>query len=240
MILPPDDTPGGAALGAVEYVERLLTAFDADPPALYAGGPYSGRQPFSDGNGAPSANLPANDFATFLPLDRVALAAWRLQIYGSTGVSGGGPNDAVTEDQVAGAGPIVGLRDQVRAILGRAMSSAAPKSIESLDPVAAAALFANLDPDDRNQLALLVTEAAFAAPEYGGNPGLQGWKMVHFEGDSQPLGYSIFDESAGVYRERADAPMSTANPGTDPEPLDDDVRALLTTVTNAAGGKVFP
>src|SRR5438045_8534318 len=59
-ILPPDDTPGGAALGAVEYVERLLTVFDSDPPALYAGGPYSGRQPFSDGNGAPSANLPAN------------------------------------------------------------------------------------------------------------------------------------------------------------------------------------
>jgi hypothetical protein len=29
--------PGAAALGAVEYVENLLTAFDHDPPRLWAG-----------------------------------------------------------------------------------------------------------------------------------------------------------------------------------------------------------
>lgn len=28
--------PGAAALGAVEYVERLLTAFDHDPPRIWA------------------------------------------------------------------------------------------------------------------------------------------------------------------------------------------------------------
>ena len=38
-VLPPDDTPGGADLGAVAYIERLLTAFDG---AMAASGPRSG------------------------------------------------------------------------------------------------------------------------------------------------------------------------------------------------------
>src|SRR5262245_26830840 len=70
-VLPPDDTPGGAALGAVVYIERLLTAFDVEPPPLFAGGPYSGRTPFPDGAGGASTERPPNDFATFLPLDRI-------------------------------------------------------------------------------------------------------------------------------------------------------------------------
>ncbi len=41
-VLPPDDVPGGNALGAVDYIERLLTAFEEDTPFVYAGGPYSG------------------------------------------------------------------------------------------------------------------------------------------------------------------------------------------------------
>lgn len=35
--------PGSAALGAVDYVERLLTALDHDPPRIWAApGPWSG------------------------------------------------------------------------------------------------------------------------------------------------------------------------------------------------------
>ncbi len=48
-IFPADHDPGALALGAVSYIERLLTAFEgADPPRIYAGGPLSGRQPFAD------------------------------------------------------------------------------------------------------------------------------------------------------------------------------------------------
>lgn len=44
VIVPPEPgKPGGAELGAVAFIERLLTAFDVTPPAIYANGPYSGR-----------------------------------------------------------------------------------------------------------------------------------------------------------------------------------------------------
>jgi hypothetical protein len=37
-----EQVPGAAALGAVRYVERLLTALDHDPPRLWAGvGPWA-------------------------------------------------------------------------------------------------------------------------------------------------------------------------------------------------------
>ena len=38
-----EQVPGASALGAVEYVERLLTALDHDPPRIWAApGPWSG------------------------------------------------------------------------------------------------------------------------------------------------------------------------------------------------------
>ena len=55
-------------------------------------------------------------------------------------------------------------------------------------------------------------EGAFSAPEYGGNAFGQGWSMIGLEGDSQPLGFSIFSTATGGYVERPDHPMSTANP----------------------------
>ena len=37
-VLPPDAQPGGSALGAVDYVERLLGALEGPTPAVFAGG----------------------------------------------------------------------------------------------------------------------------------------------------------------------------------------------------------
>jgi hypothetical protein len=230
-VLPPDDQPGGGALGAVGYIERLLGAFDTEVPMVFLGGPYSGRTPFSDDAGAPSATVPPNDFLRPIALDRVAERAWRLRLYGSAGVDGGGPNDAVT-------GPVVGLRDLVKQAITQARA-AAGMSLDLLDADARAALFAGLDQDYRDALITLVSEAAFGAPEYGGNPGLAGWHMVHYEGDIMPLGYSLFDTQAGTYRERPDAPVTTADAGPDPEPLDDDTRAFLAQLVQALGGKEF-
>src|SRR3569623_1827394 len=80
----------------------------------------------------------------------------------------------------------------------------------------------------------LVCEAAWAAPEYGGNPGGAGWKLIHFEGDALPLGYSQWNGSEHV--ERPEAPLSPANPS-DPEPLSDDIRQVLATVISELGGR---
>jgi len=73
--------PGAGEWGAVDYVERTLTLFDADPPRLYAG------------------TVGSTD--EWLPFDRVRERAWRLRIYGSSEVDH--PNEAVL-------GPVRGQR----------------------------------------------------------------------------------------------------------------------------------
>ncbi len=36
-------------------------------------------------------------------------------------------------------------------------------------------------------------ESYLAAPEYGGNKDLKGWKRTGYQGDVMPLGYSFWD-----------------------------------------------
>ncbi len=213
VIIPPDDEPGGSSLGVVAYIEALIAAFDHDPPRVYAGGPFSDRNPNPDGT------FPVSDFTSFVELDRVTNAAWRLRVFGSSYV-GGGPNDALL-------GEVPPLETQIKG--GLAAARATVKGTPNYQ-----ALYDALPPDFQQLLFDLVTQAAWAAPEYGGNPNLAGWKMIHFEGDSLPLGYTQFDGTA--FRERADAPMSTANPS-DPEPLTADTDQLLAEVVAFLGGR---
>jgi len=212
-VLPPDDVPGGNALGAVDYIERLLTALSQETPPLYAGGPYSDRNPVPKSSGGAGAAVP-NEFASFLPLDRVSEQAWKLRILGSSGVSGGGPNDAVL-------GPVVGLRDAVAGAIQQAKAALPPNAApDALTAEERASLLASLDKGTQDTLVELVLEGAFTAPEYGGNKSLAGCAMCHFEGDSMPYGYSTFDTASGKYHEHPEAPCSTADPGPDPMPMD--------------------
>jgi gluconate 2-dehydrogenase gamma chain len=44
-VIPGDDlTPGAGEAGGAEYIDRLLGAFNFDPPQIWAGGPTSGRR----------------------------------------------------------------------------------------------------------------------------------------------------------------------------------------------------
>ena len=75
-LLPPhDEFPGAGAAGAADYVDRILGVFTTDPPAIWAGGPYSGRH-----GGEPG-------FDDHLPLSRLEELAWRTRIEGSRGPS---------------------------------------------------------------------------------------------------------------------------------------------------------
>jgi Gluconate 2-dehydrogenase subunit 3 len=67
--------PGAGAAGAADYVDRVLGAFATDPPAIWAGGPYSGRH-----GGDPG-------FREHLPLSRLEELAWRTRIEGSRGLA---------------------------------------------------------------------------------------------------------------------------------------------------------
>jgi hypothetical protein len=229
LVLPPDDLPGGAALGAATYIDTLMRAFDFDPPLIHAGGPFSGRYPFPNAiGGGGSSTYPDNEFTHFLPLSRVADRGWRLRLLGSANVPQGGPNDAIN-------GPVIGLRDVMKNGLAAAMAKST-SPLESLDATALAGVFGQLDTGFTIAFAELVAEAALAAPEYGGNTQLAGWHMVHVDGDVQPLGYSIFDTSTNAYVERL--PVSTADPGPDVDPMDDDTRTTLTLYTHLLNGRV--
>jgi hypothetical protein len=228
VVLPPDDTPGAGALGVVEYVERLVTAFEAaGVPRYLLGGPYSGRVPFPDASGAPSASFPPSGFTTWLPLDRYAAAELRLHLHGSAGVPGGGPNDLVL-------GPTVGLRELLRAGLEQVIA-AAGGSVAAIDT----ATVTGLSPDFQAALLALVCEGVLGAPEYGGNAGGAGWRLANFPGDALPLGYTFYDPITEAYRERISAPVSTADAGPDPAPLDAETLATLDALVLAMGGTKF-
>jgi len=170
VIMPPDDQPGGAALGAVEFIERLITAFDDATPPIFAGGPFRA------------------DFASFVELDRVADRVWRERT--------------------------AAIAEQLRTGLDAALAATA-------DPQT---LFDGQAPDFKDLVIELVTEAAFASPIYGGNRDGAGWKMIHFEGDVLPQGYS-----------KAQVEQSD---GADPEPLSQDVRDTIALVISVLGGRV--
>jgi hypothetical protein len=222
-IIPPDDgTPGGKALGAARYVEQLLTALDKKKTRLYAGGPFSGRNPYPDPKtGAPSRRRPRNSFKRFIPPTRTQALFWRGELFGTAGI----PELAALDAQLGG--PKQGLRDVYRAGLARVDEVALATKGGAFASLSAAdqdAVLTMLDmgafaPDPRRDgqtfTGLLIghtLEGCFAVPEYGGNADLQGWALMGLEGDVQPLGYSIFSETAGGYVERADHPMSTPNP----------------------------
>jgi len=222
-ILPADADPGAKALGASRYIDRLLSALDGLHPTVFAGGPFSGREPYPDvERGVASANRPPDRFRHFMPLGRLEGLAWRAELYGSASV----PELAALDAQRGG--PKKGLRDVYRAGLEKVDAVAHETQGDVFRRLGATqqdAVLVALDapgvfaPDprrgNRTFMDLLIQhtlEGCFAAPEYGGNAGGRGWALLDLEGDSQPLGFSLFSRAAGDYRERPDHPVSTPNP----------------------------
>lgn len=244
-ILPPDADPGAAALGAARYVDALLSAFDrVRIPFLYAGGPFSGRNPHPDTRaGVPGRRRPRNDFATPVPPSRMQELRWRAELYGSEAV----PETAMNDTSL---GPLRGLRDIYREGLARVDEVAR----EAFDAPFVALTTAQQDellplldrafaPDPRRRQTFMdilvqhTIEGCFAAPEYGGNADARGWELIGIEGDTHPLGFSIYSRDAGRYNERADHPMSTPNPdelaadGTlAPKPIGPDAQKIQTSI----------
>ena len=161
-LIPAHEThPGATALGVADYVDGLLGAFSFDPPRIFAGGPFSGRF-----GGEAS-------FANFLPISRLDELAWRTRIEGSVGI----PEREFN-------GPVVGWQELYRdgiAALGADFAELRPDEQDArLDAV----------PEFKQLLYQHACEGAYAAPEYGGNRDLGGWRAIGFEGDVQPRGYS--------------------------------------------------
>ena len=240
-IIPTDvDAPGAADADAAEYINRLLTFVpsDTDPVGeVFAGGPFSGRNPFPDPTtGTPSNVAPADDFVHFIPLTQRQILSWRVQVLGSAAVSGADFNAAVL-------GPTVGLRDRYRDGLASIQSTS--RQMFSADFVALTAeqqdaVLAAIDADFFTLLTEHTIEGTLCDPVYGGNKDRVGWTMIGYDGDSQPLGYSIFDATTMAYNERPDKPTSTANPDEDFSGVDAITDQFLRGLVRAVGGPHFP
>ena len=161
LIPPLDAHPGGAALGAADYVDGLLGAFAVDPPLVFAGGPFSGRA-----GGEAS-------FAKFLPLSRHEELAWRTRIEGSGGLAEREFN-----------GPTRGWQQVYREGIRELGDDFLDVDAAEQDRRIRAAR------ELRSLFYTHACEGAYGAPEYGGNPGGAGWIAIQFPGDSQPRGYT--------------------------------------------------
>jgi gluconate 2-dehydrogenase gamma chain len=235
-IVPEDQTVGALGADAVEYIDRYLAAFDNSLPAIYGGGPFSGRQPFPDPvTGEPSDDYPDNDFRVFLPLTRKQELTFRIDLYGSDSVPNGNIN-----------APLVPSSPGRRTLYREAIALLESKAAES-----GAAAFADLDPEERLtlfrmtspgfQTALLenIAEGMFCAPEYGGNRDGVAWRDYQWSGDSQPLGYTFYDSRNDSLRDNPERPNQTRDPSWPGNGLDPAVESFIASIVAGSGGKRF-
>lgn len=229
-LFPADDSgPGAGDLGAADFIDALLTAFEHDPPRIHAAGPLSDRNPFPNDDGTASSRYPTDQFREFLPLSRVQRAGWQLRLYGSRGTPGGGPNDDAL-------GPVIGLRDLLRDGIAAAVA-AFPMAVDQVDDAFLQGIRDYLPADVRAQVDLLVLQSLFSLPEYGGNREGGGWRIIHNAGDSMPFGYTYIDPATGQILDRPGAPVIGPEP--DPEPMDAEIIGLYSAAVVALGGKQF-
>ena len=160
-LVPADDAPDGAEMGAVGYIDTLLGAFTFTPPRIWAGGPFPGRF-----GGAAS-------FSGFEELSPAEELAWRTRIEGSLGIP-----------ERERLGPVTGLQETYTrglAELGEEFLALEPAARD--DRLREVSDFTRLVYEH-------VCEGLYGAPEYGGNRGLAGWHYLNYEGDVQPRGFT--------------------------------------------------
>ena len=170
VIIPEDEDPGAVSAGVVDYIDFLLGAFKVDPPRIYAAGPFSGRHGGENG------------FTVYLPLSRVKEIAWRTHIEGSQGIPErefNGPVEGLQEIYENGV-------DQLDTL---AQAEFGP-DFKDLEFEQQKELFNRAEKGFRDVAFNHTVEGTYAAPEYGGNRDLVGWKYIHYEGDRQPVGYT--------------------------------------------------
>ncbi len=248
------DVNGDGVVDAGDTVRAAAAVFDARP--MYGGGPFSGRQPQphfpigttpchvchiaplqqTSGQGSGAATTvdayPPDYFEQFLQPSRLQALAWKIRILGATAV----PEAA--DNPLASASPEADLRRKYRDGLAALESMSRAQFGVSFVALSAAQQTTILNAADPDFVTLLTThtiEGMLCAPEYGGNRDRLGWQLVRFDGDSQPLGYEIYDETvSGNYRQRPDKPDSGPNPDEDCSGFSTGVNHFLTVISGAS------
>jgi hypothetical protein len=248
------DVNGDGLVDAADVVAAEAAVFGARP--VFSGGPFSGRQPqphFPTGatpcevchappvqQGAlarasaavgSADNYPPDAFKQFLPLPRLQLLSWKIRILGAAAVPEVAGNPLATSQLE------VDLRNKYRAGLAALDAGSQQRFGRSFVQLTADEQATVLGTTDQSFVTLLTyhtIEGMFCNPEYGGNRDRLGWTLIGFGGDSQPLGYEIYDPSVpGRYRERADAPNSAPNPDEDCSGFSRALNGFLTLISRA-------
>jgi hypothetical protein len=223
-VVPEDETVGAIGCDAVEYIDRYLAAFDASVPDIFRGGPFSGREPYPDPKtGGAGGDFPRDDFLEILPPSRLQELSFRIELLGSASVPNGDIN-----------APIVPSTPGLQALYRSA--------VEALNAYAAAqgaTSFAATDPSFRDAFLANLAEGMFCAPEYGGNRDGIGWRDYSYDGDSQPLGHTLYDPQTGAPRDRPDQPNQTLDPSRPNDGLEPVVESFVAAVAVSQGGKRF-
>ena len=163
----------------------------------------------------------------------------------SPGIAGAAAASARTtgaDGKLAGLS-LAGLRDQYRTGLQSVAAASQRLFAADFTALTAAQQDAVLAAVKKSFVDLVTghtIEGMFCAPEYGGNKDRIGWELIGYDGDSQPLGYSIFDETTQSYNERPDKPTSTANPDEDFSGVDAVTDQFLKNLVRVGGGPHFP
>jgi hypothetical protein len=206
---------------------------------LFGGGPFSGRNPFPDpSTGTPSSEFPPNRFADPLPLPRVKRLAWTVRLLGAAAVP------EVAANPLATSSLGVDMRQRYRvgvAALNAASQAQFAADFAGLDEAQQDALldsFRRQQPIFYELVVHHTIEGMLCAPEYGGNRDLSGWQLTKFDGDSQPLGYALYDATIDDYRERPDKPLSTILPA-DCTGLSPEMIEFLRAVVRFSQGQAF-
>ncbi len=239
-IIPPDTDPGAKAAGVADYIDFLLGAFLSSAPFIFAGGPFSDRNPV-DRQGR------VDNMAQPIALTPLQSLAWRIRILGTIGAAAGNPADAARINIVTANNILAGVGDAFGDLTGfqqqysfgiMALRSAAQSMFgEDFPDLTTAQQDTLISGADPSFIALVTTHAAegmYGNPEYGGNQPPDrnssatgadgnnrpiGWVIANFEGDRQPRGYTTFDPISETSIEEPNHPVSTPDPG-DPTFLD--------------------
>jgi hypothetical protein len=205
-----------------------LPASAADQPAIWVHGRYSGRNPYpAPTGGSASHRYPPSDMEDsggrrhFLPVTRNRQMAWRARLYGAAAITENPDLPVAYRDVVRrGLVPLdpplrelyraglVAFDDVARSTAGAPFSELAGAVQDSIllqasggtsfggaghapnVPQAAARLFPVLEAH--------TLQGCFALPEYGGNRDRAMWQVAKWDGDTQPLGNTVYDPEAGA------------------------------------------
>jgi len=235
-LLPQDATAGALQAGAVEYIDRYLAAFTAPVPDIFRGGPYSGREPFPDAvTGAASEVYPDNDFEQVLPMSRMLELAYRRQFFGSAAI----PNGTINAPYVDNWPGMHALYAQALQDFEQAVLAAGVASFAELDEAQRLAVFDETDSRFRELFVTHLAEGMFSAPEYGGNRDLVVWREHYYDGDSQPLGHTLYDSVTDTLYDRADAPNQSIDDDAFSDPMSESVLSFVNAITLGQGGTRF-